>query len=225
MKLIVIVPAYNESKIIYQVLSQLPKKLAKIDIETVVVDDGSQDKTSQEAQKANVFVLRHITNRGLGAAIKTGLWWARTKNADIAVTFDADGQHDPHDINKVIQPIISGNADLVVGSRFRQKQNIPFDRLVLNWLANAATLVIFGVFSTDSQSGMRAFSKKAIETIDYQADRMEFSSEILVEAKRRHLKIKEVPIKAIYTTYSRGKGQSNFNAVPVAARILVKFLR
>ena len=84
---------------------------------------------------------------------------------------------------------------------------------------------MFGVHSTDSQSGLRAFSKKAMAQIDLKADRMDFSSEILIEAKRHNLKIEEIPIKAIYTDYSRKKGQKNLNAIPVFARILIRFLR
>lgn len=226
MKAVIIVPALNESKVISKVLEGLPRSLKDVSqIDVLVVDDGSVDDTYEIAKKAGVNVVKHVINRGLGAAIKTGLSWAATHDADIAVTFDADGQHDPADIPKIIEPILKNSADLVVGSRFRERQNIPFDRLVLNWLANLATMGVFGVFSTDSQSGLRAFSKKAIELIDYQADRMEFSSEILVEAKRHNLKIKEVPISAIYTQYSRAKGQRNLNAIPTFARILIKFLR
>lgn len=226
MKAVIIVPALNESKVISKVLEGLPRSLKDVSqIDVLVVDDGSVDDTYEIAKKAGVNVVKHVINRGLGAAIKTGLSWAATHDADIAVTFDADGQHDPADIPKIIEPILEKSADLVVGSRFRERQNIPFDRLVLNWLANLATMGVFGVFSTDSQSGLRAFSKKAIELIDYHADRMEFSSEILVEAKRHNLKIKEVPISAIYTQYSRAKGQRNLNAIPTFARILIKFLR
>lgn len=225
-KVVIIVPALNESAVIAKVLKGLPKKLkgiSKIDI--LVVDDGSSDNTLKIAKSAGVNVIRHIVNRGLGAAIKTGLYWARSKNADIAITFDSDGQHNPHDIPRILEPILKKRADLVIGSRFLKKQGVPVDRLIINWLANIATFIVFGVFSSDSQSGLRAFSQKAIELINFKADRMEFSSEILVEAKRHNLKIKEIPIKAIYTTYSRAKGQKNLNAIPVFGRILMRFLR
>lgn len=225
MKAVIIIPALNESKVILKVLKSLPKRLKGISsLEMLVVDDGSKDKTSQIAESTGVTVVRHIVNRGLGAAIKTGLHWARSKNADIAVTFDSDGQHDPHDIPKILGPILKNRADLVIGSRFKKKQEVPKDRLLLNWFANIS-LAIFGVFSTDSQSGLRAFSKKAMDLIDYKADRMEFSSEILLEAKRNRLRVVEIPIKAIYTDYSRSKGQTNLNAIPVFMRFLIRFLR
>ncbi|OGD93664.1 hypothetical protein A2697_01610 [Candidatus Curtissbacteria bacterium RIFCSPHIGHO2_01_FULL_41_44] len=226
MKTVIVVPAFNESAAISKVLTGIPKKLKGISqLSTLVVDDGSGDNTSQKAKKAGVFVVRHVINRGLGAAIKTGLDWAKSQGADIAVTFDSDGQHDPTDIPRLIQPILNKDADLVIGSRFKKKQSIPADRLILNWFANLTTLVMFGVHSTDSQSGLRAFSKKAMAQIDLKADRMDFSSEILIEAKRHNLKIEEIPIKAIYTDYSRKKGQKNLNAIPVFARILIRFLR
>lgn len=226
MKVAIVIPAFNESAVINKVLKSLPKKLKwASELEVLVIDDGSIDKTYQESLKAHVNVIRHILNRGVGAATKTGLHWARSQNVDIAVTFDADGQHHPEDIEKIIKPIIINKADVVIGSRFRNKQKIPLDRFILNWFANLATFFLFGVFSTDSQSGLRAFSKEALEKIDFKADRMDFSSEILLEAKKNRLKIKEVPIKAVYTAYSRIKGQKNINALPVFARFLIKLLR
>lgn len=226
MKAVIIVPALNESLVLAEVLRGIPKKLKGISqLSALVVDDGSSDDTAGIAQKAGVLVIRHVINRGLGAAIKTGLTFARYKNADIAVTFDADGQHNPQDLPKIIKPILDKKADLVIGSRFLKKQNIPLDRLVLNWFANLATLIFFGALSTDSQSGLRAFSKKAIELIDFKADRMDFSSEILLEANKHKLRVVEVPIQAIYSDYSRAKGQKNLNAIPTFTRLVVKLFR
>lgn len=226
MKLAIVIPAFNESAVIYNVLKSLPKKLSGIArTEILVIDDGSRDTTYNEAIRAKVQVVQHAINRGLGAAIKTGLEWAKANNFDILITFDGDGQHDPKDIETVIKPVLEKRADLVIGSRFLKKQKIPLDRFIINWFANLATLILFGVFSTDSQSGFRAFSKKAINLIEFKADRMEFSSEILLEAKKHSLSITEVPIKAIYTSYSRAKGQKNTNAIPVLTRFLVKLLR
>lgn len=226
MKLVIVIPAYNEAAVIFKVLKSLPKKikgLGKIDV--VVVDDGSRDDTYRLAQKARVNVARHGINRGVGAATKTGFMLAQRKKADIVVTLDADGQHDPDDLPKVIAPILQKKADVAIGTRFKKIQKSPLDRLILNWFANLTTFFLFGVFSTDSQSGFRAFSQKALNLIDIKSDRMEFSSEILVEAKRNNLKVAEVPIKAIYTPYSRKKGQKNTNAIPIMARFLVKLMR
>ena len=141
MKAVIIVPAFNEAPVIYQVLKSLPKRLDGVSkLEILVVNDGSEDGTVKEALRANVKVVSHNLNRGVGAATKTGIEWAKKKKADITITFDADGQHHASDIQKVISPIILKNADLVIGSRFKNKQKIPADRFVLNWLANFATL-------------------------------------------------------------------------------------
>ena len=226
MKLLIVIPAFNEAQVIADVLKKIPKKINGIrTIETVVVNDGSQDQTSQISSLNSITVIDHLLNRGAGAATKTGLTYAKNIDADITVTFDADGQHLHEDLLKIITPILESKADLVIGSRFLQKQNVPLDRLILNKAANLATLLLFGTFSTDSQSGLRAFSKKAVKLIDFKSDRMEFSSEILLEARKNSLKVKEVPTKAIYSVYSKAKGQKNTNALPIFIRFIVKLLR
>lgn len=226
MKLIVVVPAYNESQVIENVLKSLPKKIDGIgQIETVVINDGSLDQTAKVAKRANVFVLSHVLNRGAGAATRTGIDYALSRGADIIVTFDADGQHNPADIEKIVRPILGNKADMVIGSRLLKRQKMPVDRFILNWLGNIITFSLFGAFSTDTQSGLRAFSKSAAGVIDFKSDRMEFSSEIIQEAGRHKLRVVEVPTDAIYTQYSRSKGQKNTNALPVFTRTLIKFLR
>lgn len=223
MKIAIIIPAYNEASIIAKVLNGL-KKLGT-SYKLVVIDDGSKDKTAQLASKAGAIVITHPINRGLGASIKTGLEWAKTNNIDVAVTFDGDGQHNPKDVKKILNPIIKKNADVAIGSRFKNRQKMPFDRFIINWFANLATFILYGALSTDSQSGLRAFSKKAINCINLTAERMDISSEIILETKSKKLKYSEVPIKAIYTAYSREKGQKNSNALPVFGKFVFKLLR
>ena len=226
MKVVIVVPVFNESPVIYKVLKSIPKKINETSlVDVVVVNDGSGDDTLSEVQRAGFVIVNHAINRGLGAAIKTGMEYARKKRADIVVTFDGDGQHEPSDIEKIILPIIQKKADLVIGSRFKKSKNVPMDRFFLNWFANFITFLFYGVATTDSQSGLRAFSGKAITLIDFKGERMDFSSEILLEAKRNNLKIEEVPIRAIYTEYSRKKGQKNLNAIPTFTRFLVRLLR
>lgn len=226
MILTIVIPAFNESKVIGSVLDSVPKKINRVSkVNIVVVDDNSNDKTSEIAQKKSTVVLRHKLNRGAGAATRTGIVWALDNDSDVIATFDADGQHNPGDLEKIIEPIIDGKADLVIGSRFLKKQQVPTDRFLINWIANITTYLIFGIFTTDSQSGLRAFSKKAASKINFRADRMEFSSEILSEAKKHNLKIKEIPTSAIYTQYSRHKGQKNTNVFPIMMRFFVKILR
>ena len=225
-RLVIAVPVFNESAVIYKVLKAIPKKIKGVSkINLIVVNDGSTDKSQYEVERAGFITINHIINRGLGAAIKSGMEYARVKKADIMVTFDGDGQHDPSDIEKIIRPVFQKKADLVIGSRFKKSKNIPLDRFFLNWLANFITFLFYGVATTDSQSGLRAFSKKALKLIDFRGERMDFSSEILLEAKKNKLKIAEVPIRAIYTEYSRKKGQKNLNAIPTFSRFLVRLLR
>jgi len=225
-KALIIIPAFNESKVISKVIKSLPSKIAGTsNVEILVIDDASTDNTNLIANEAGAIVIKHIINRGAGAATKTGLEWAKSNFFDIVVTFDADGQHNPEDIQKIIEPILKGKADIVIGSRFKKDQKVPLDRLVLNRLANIFTFIMFGVSSTDSQSGLRAFSKRAIHTINFTMDRMEFSSEILLEAKKNSLKIKEIPTSAIYTNYSLRKGQKNINAFSIITRLLIKLFR
>ena len=226
MKALIVIPALNESQTIGSVIHSLPKRLKGVGrIDCLVVDDGSNDQTSKIAHKAKALVIKHMINRGAGAATRTGLDYARVNSYDIVVSFDADGQHNPDDIERLIAPIVKKQADLVIGSRLKNSQKMPLDRFLLNWAANLMTLMLYGVFSTDSQSGLRAFSKKSLTCIEISSNRMEFSSEILLEAKRNKLKVMELPVGAIYTHYSKTKGQKNTNALPVAFRIVTKFLK
>ena len=225
-KVIIVVPVFNESAVIYKVLKSIPKKIRGVsELNVVVINDGSTDNSQFEVQRAGFPIVNHVINRGLGASIKTGMAYARVKKADVMVTFDGDGQHDPADIQKIIMPIIHKKADLVIGSRFKKLKNIPLDRYFLNWIANLITFLFYGALTTDSQSGLRAFSRKALNVVDFRGARMDFSSEILLEDKRNNLKKAEVSIKAIYTEYSRKKGQKNSNAIPTFARFLVRLLR
>lgn len=227
MKQLIIVPAFNESAVIQQTLTDLKQVLkAKSEFDIVVIDDGSTDATASKARKANVIVLRHRLNRGLGGALSTGLEFAKRNNYDLAITFDADGQHDPNDILKAIQPIKAHQADVVIGTRTRSKAgHMPFDRVIINHISNLVTWILFGVWTSDSQSGFRAFSKKALQHIEVKTQNMEVSSELFAEIKKHHLKWTEVPINVIYTNYSRSKGQTNLNALNVLVKLLLRLAR
>lgn len=225
MKLAIIIPAFNEQKTIGEVLRTLPKNLPQIDsIEAVVIDDGSLDQTPDLALNSGAIILTHVMNRGLGAALGTGLEYAKKNNFDLAVTFDADGQHNPNDIAKVVKPIIDNQAEVVIGSRLANPKGMPWYRILGNWGLNIFTFLIFWIWTTDSQSGLRAFGKKAIEKIKINTDRMEVSSEIINEIGRLGLKLKEVPIEAIYSEYSLSKGQKNINAFKILFKMMVRRL-
>ena len=224
MKTIIIVPAYNEEKTLQSVLDDL-KENKYTDI--VVGDDGSVDKTHEIAKDNKVFVYRHIVNRGLGANLGTGFKIAQKLGADIAVTFDADGQHLAKDIKNLIKPILEKEADVVIGNRLVNFRKMPVDRLIVSLLASIVTFILYGVWFTDSQSGLRAFNRKALDEIQIKTRRMEVSSEILKEVKRNNLKLVSIPIDPIYTKYSRSKNdnKSNLNAFAVGIKMLLRVFR
>jgi glycosyltransferase involved in cell wall biosynthesis len=221
MKTVIVMPAFNEEKVISKVIAGLKANGFE---NIIVVDDGSQDKTSDTADSAGAMVFRHNLNRGLGGALGTGIKAALREDADIIVTFDSDGQHDPREVQKVIAPIASGRADAVIGSRLLKPKGMPLLRRVGNFGLNLITYGLFGIWTTDSQSGFRAFSRKAAEKIQINSNRMEVSSELIKEIGRNKLRFKEVPIRAIYTEYSIQHGQSNMNGFKIVAKLLLKKL-
>jgi len=239
MKLAILVPAYNEEKTLGRVLKAIPRRFLKIaQTEIVVVSDGSTDKTAEIAKKSGATVIEHDLNRGLGGALGTGFEYARRNNFDAVLTFDADGQHNPDDIWPVVRPIVYRQADVVVGSRLksaswrtdgpsrlgRAETVMPWYRIIGIWGLNIITLIFFWVWSTDSQSGLRAFSKKALQKIDIQSNKMEVSSEFFYEIGRKSLKMLEVPIQSIYTNYSLKKGQKNVNAFRIISKLIYRRL-
>ncbi|MFA6529105.1 MAG: glycosyltransferase family 2 protein, partial [Candidatus Gracilibacteria bacterium] len=177
--------------------------------------------TYEVAKKAGVHAVRHSLNRGLGGALGTGLKLAVSMKWPIMVTFDADGQHDVNDIEKVCVPILQGKADVVIGSRMKNSIGMPFHRRILNFLGNLVTYAFFGIWCSDTQSGLRAFSLDAGKRIQIRTNRMEVSSEIIREIKVRGLKMVEVPIKAIYTDYSLSKGQSLYTGIKTFLKLLL----
>ncbi|OQA03082.1 MAG: Undecaprenyl-phosphate mannosyltransferase [bacterium ADurb.Bin400] len=224
MKLAIVIPAYNEEKTVGSVIDSLPKAIKGIrKIDVIVVNDGSNDDTLEEIKNyPQVTVLSHLINRGLGAALGTGFKYAIRHNADIIVSFDADGQHDPKDIEKIIKPILNNKSEAVIGSRLMKPKGMPWYRVVGNLGLNLATLVLFGIWTTDSQSGLRAFSRNALQKIDIRSDRMEVSSEIVREISRKKIKFTEVPVSVIYSDYSLAKGQRNINGINIILKMFLK---
>jgi glycosyltransferase involved in cell wall biosynthesis len=204
-KIFIVIPAYNEEKVIVSVLEEI----RKVGFENIiVVDDGSSDGTFEKAREflgKNAF--RHKINRGKGAATKTGIEAAKILGAEIIVTMDGDGQHDPSDIQKLIAPILSKKFDVVLGTRLKNPAGMPWHKILANKIGNFFTWYLFGLWVTDSQSGFRAYSKKAADLINTKADRYEYDSEVIREIYKYKLGFTEVPITVRYTDYSMGKFQ------------------
>jgi glycosyltransferase involved in cell wall biosynthesis len=213
----VVVPAYNEGTVINSVIKKARKAFdtSKYDISIVVVNDGSKDNTSTEASKAGAIVINHILNSGAGGATATGLRYAEKNNYDIAATMDADGQHDPSDVLKGINELVKSKADLLIGSRLIDSSGMSRVKVIGNRGLSFVTYLLFGINSTDSQSGLRLFSRKALESLRWETSGYEFCSEMLWRASQQKLAIDEFPIKAIYTEYSKAKGQNNWNAINI----------
>jgi len=195
MKIVIGIPAFNEEKNIAGILI----KLKKISQHIIVCDDGSNDLTSKIAEELGAIVVKHEKNLGYGAAIKTIFLKAHEINADILITFDADGQHRIKDIEKVLEPIKNDVADVVIGSRFlNYSQNIPKYRKVGIKAITGLTNIAGGTKITDSQSGFRAYSKKILESIRPTESGMGISTEILIKTQKAGFKIVEVPIVVLY---------------------------
>lgn len=222
-KICIVIPAYNEDKVIQNVIAEI--KSAGYG-NMVVVDDGSTDYTYQRAKEAGVTALRHKINRGKGAATKTGIEAAKLLGADIIVTMDGDGQHDPKDIQNLIKPILAGNCDVVLGSRLHNPEGMPWYKILHNKIGNLITWYLFGLWVADSQSGFRAYSRHAAEVINTHGDRYEYDSEVLREIYIYKLKFKEVPIQVRYTEYSMGKieKQNIFNGFKTLYKMFWKLI-
>jgi len=219
----VVIPAYNEATVIGEVVKSAREVFLKskkaYDIDIVVVNDGSKDETANEAKKGGAIVINHILNSGAGSATLTGLTYARQHNYDIAATMDADGQHAPDDVLEGIKSIDQGNADLLIGSRLIDSRGMSKIKVLGNKGLSLFTYLLFGINVTDSQSGLRIFSKRAINGLQWKSTGYEFCSEMIWRAKQARMNVSEYPIKAIYTDYSRAKGQNNWNAINIVKRL------
>lgn len=217
MKTIAVLPAFNEEKCIERVVLGAKNFVDEV----IVIDDCSRDNTFRIAKEAGAKVYRHLINRGVGGATKTGIKAALLAGADIIVVMDADGQHMPEDIPALLLPIKNGKADIVIGSRFLKQQDIPLFRRFGNYFFNLFTFFLFGAWSSDTQSGMKAMAKKVAESLDIKSKDMEVCSEIIKEAKNHGFKQEEVPIKVIYTKYSLSKGQGFVMGIKTIIRLLI----
>lgn len=188
-------PAYNEERSIAKMVLGCKKYVDLV----VVVDDGSSDATAEIAEALGAHIVRHPKNQGYGGALRSCFETARKLDADKMVIIDSDGQHDPAEIPKLLEPLNDG-TDIVIGSRFcdGNGHNVPAYRKVGMKVLDTATNFAGGISVSDSQSGYRAYGKRAIGSIRITDDGMSAGSEILLQIKDKDLKFKEVPICCSY---------------------------
>ena len=210
MKILCVIPAYNEEKNISKTVESAKKYINDI----LVINDGSKDKTKELAKEAGAKVLSHIINRGQGAGLETGNEYARRHNYDIVVHFDADGQFLAEEIPDILKPIIEDGYPMSFGSRFlNKKTKMPwFKKHIIMRLAKAMNYIFLGIKTTDPQSGFRAMNKQALKKIKIENDGMAHCSEILAKTYKYGLVFKEVPITVIYNEFGQSLG-SGFKTV------------
>jgi glycosyltransferase involved in cell wall biosynthesis len=216
--LFVVIAAFNEVASIEPVAREVRAMFPNV----VVVDDGSTDGTFDVARRAAKYALRHVINRGQGAALQTGIEFALRHGARFILTFDADGQHRVEDIPAMLEPIWRGECEITLGSRFLGKAvNIPSTRRSILRLAVLFTKIVNRVQLTDAHNGLRAFSRRAAETIHITMDRMAHASELIDQIRLSGLPFREVPVEIRYTVYSLAKGQSSRGALRIVWQYLL----
>ncbi len=229
MKLVVLIPAFNEEKNIAKAIHSIPKKILGIDeIKILVVNDGSTDRTMDFAMDAGAYrVVSHKTNLGVGAAFMTGIRNAISMNADILVAVDADSQFDSKQMPELIFPILNNQADVVIGSRFQngKPKNIPKIKYLGNKIFTKIVSSLVQQKFTDTQTGFRAYSKEALLNISVVSD-FTYTQEVLIDLKFKRMQIAEVPISVIYDDERKSRVVKNIfkyssNVLAIMARTLI----
>lgn len=194
-RILVAIPCYNEELTIGSIVLKARKHADEV----LVVDDGSTDSTAEIAREAGARVISHETNRGKGTAVLTALKQAREKGFDVLVLLDGDAQHNPDEIPHLLSPIIEGGAELVIGSRFLHNHNhVPIYRRLGQKTLDLATRATGAQGITDSQSGFRALSRKAFETLEIATEDYNIESDMIAHLAEKNLAIREVPITVRY---------------------------
>jgi len=228
MKLIVLIPAYNEESSIEKTILSIPRKIRGIDnIDILVVNDGSADKTADLALNAGANkIVSHKRNRGVGAAFMTGIRNAISMNADIVVTIDADSQFDPNQIPELILPILNKQLDIVIGSRFlgNTPKNIPRIKMFGNKIFSKVVSWLVGQKFTDTQTGFRAYSKEALLNVSI-INEFTYTQEVLIDLKFKDLQIGEIPVTVYYDDKRKSRVVKNiFNYSARALSIIIRTL-
>jgi polyprenyl-phospho-N-acetylgalactosaminyl synthase len=220
-RIAVVVPAFNESRTVALVVEQLLPQCSRC----IVVDDGSSDGTAEAAAAAGAVVLRHLVNRGQGAATLTGIRYALLEEPDVVVSFDADGQHDARDIPALVAPVLDGRADIALGSRFLGRtEGMPLSRRLVLQGGIVFTRGFSGIRVSDVHNGLRAWSRRAASEVTITLDGMAHASEILDQIRTHGWRVVEVPVTISYSDYSLSKGQSVFNSIRIVAELILQRL-
>jgi len=195
--IVAVIPVYNEEKTIAKVILSAQRCVNQV----IVCDDGSTDMTAEIAERMGADVVHHRKNLGYGAAIQSLFKRARELDADIMITFDGDGQHNPNEIPALIRPVLKDDSDIAIGSRFldtKQTKSIPLYRRLGIKVITKLTGVATNSKMSDAQHGFRAYGRKALECLEVSENGMGVSVEILMKAKEKGLRVVEVPIGCNY---------------------------
>lgn len=215
-----VIPMYNEATVVGDVVRDLRSDFNYV----VCVDDGSTDGSQEIAREAGAVVVQHPINLGQGAALQTGFEYAlQDPDMDAVVTFDADGQHRKVDALEMLARVRSGEAEIVLGSRFldRRTKLTPLKRLVLRTAAVQSRLAT-GLELTDAHNGLRVLGRSFVEQVHLTQNRMAHASEIVHRIAELQPRWVEHPVEIIYTDYSKSKGQSLLNSVNIVAELFLK---
>ena len=214
----VVVPAYNEGRVIGDVITGLASAFPNI----VVVNDGSSDETAEILRGLPAVVVKHQINLGQGASLQTGITFALERGANYIVTFDADGQHRAEDALSALRLLAEGQCDVVCGSRFLgTTSNVPrMRKIILKTVVGLANLTA-GTKTTDAHNGLRALSRRAASCLDLHQSGMAHASEIMSQLRNHKMNIREVPVQINYTQYSLAKGQSSLNSINILVDLVI----
>ena len=194
MKVIAVIPALNSAIYLARLLPEVKKHVADI----LVIDDGSTDETKSAAELCGATVIRHKVNRGKGAALKTGFEYALQNDFDIIITLDADCQHDPQYIPNFIEAYQNSGADLIVGSRVKDKADMPRERRFSNWATSHILSFLLKYKVEDSQCGYRLHTRKLLESLKLESDRYELETEMIIKAIQSGFTVRFIPVRVEY---------------------------
>ena len=217
----IVIPAFNEATVISDVVGDVRSVFDNV----VCVDDGSRDDTAEQAWRAGAHVVRHPVNLGQGAAIQTGVEYARSRpGAAVFATFDADGQHRIADVIRMIDRLRTENLDIVVGTRFADgtPNNMPTLRRLVFPLIAKLSPASRKLRLTDAHNGLRVLSRDVVEHLDITQNRMAHASELVAQIGEMRLRYGESPVHILYTDYSKSKGQSLWNSVNILVELMFR---